>query len=86
MATCSSFPTCEIPVTEKPGGLQSTGVVKVLDTTYYLNKNKHKSKSTGWTIQLLLWKYYIENLMHKKAHDSPIPPPPLLHLVDKRLN
>ena len=39
MATYSSILAWEIPWTEEPGGLQSMGVTKELDTTQRLNNN-----------------------------------------------
>ena len=40
MATHSSFLAWETPWTEEPGGLQSMGSQKELDTTQQLNNNK----------------------------------------------
>ena len=39
MATHSSILVCRIPWTEKPGGLQSTGVAKESDMTQQLSNS-----------------------------------------------
>ena len=47
MAPHSSILAWEIPWTEEPGGLQSMGVTKELDTTERLNKNNRQNPGEG---------------------------------------
>ena len=48
MATHSSILAWRIPWTEKPGGLESTGVTKESDMT----EHKHNSSFAGWLVVL----------------------------------